>query len=206
MSYLIHQQIIHPDVPCPFRFALFFTCGFSVSPDPEYQLAEINDTLSFLTPSNLHLLHQGLLLKDGSSLSHLNDMLSSLDPEKRKAALARLSVVTAAMSTRQILHIQDKDEFYDLVKYDPNEARLENMPRIYHEAYTRERVNIPTVHVCGRNDAEPFQELVRVAKGLCSRSKVIFVEHDGRHEIPWKPKDVKAVVSAFEKVHEISLL
>jgi len=68
VSYLIHQQIQHPDQPPPFRFAVFFTPGIVVSPDPKYKDKEIMSFLDKLDQNDIDKILAGLLDRNGKAM------------------------------------------------------------------------------------------------------------------------------------------
>jgi hypothetical protein len=73
ISYLIDQQIQHPDEPPPFRFAVFFTPGIVISPDRRYKTKEIRSFLDKLDQCDINKILVALLDSNGRGM---------IEPEK----------------------------------------------------------------------------------------------------------------------------
>jgi hypothetical protein len=65
ISYLLHQQILHPNQPLPIRFAVLFTPGIIISPDREYKSSKVDSFLGKLDPIDIEKITRGLLDSNG---------------------------------------------------------------------------------------------------------------------------------------------
>lgn len=199
ISYLIQHQIDNPDQPPPFRFAVLFSCGFVLSPDPDYKHDEIMSFLKKLTPADLDTLHKTLVYKRHMMSVNALEGLEKLNERERTLISQLFGTAASVLDTRQTLAIDDYNPLLNGTMPDKIEPRV--FPRFFHPVYTEQKVAIPTVHVMGSCDAPAIRRLGILAQGLCSKGEVTGIEHDGSHEIPRKPNDVRAIVSAIEKAN-----
>lgn len=148
--------------------------------------------LTKLTPADADTMHKTLVYKRSMALPNA-ETLVKLNERERTLMSQLCGTAASVLKTRQTLAIDD---------YDPllNGTTMDKVfPRFFHPVYTEQKVAIPTVHVMGSCDAPAIRRLSILAQGLCSKSEMTCIEHDGSHEIPWKPSDVRAIVSAIEQ-------
>lgn len=69
---------------------------------------------------------------------------------------------------------------------------------------TAERIDIPTVHVIGRNDV--WRDQARVLVRLCDESKARVVEHAGSHIVPRGQEAMEQLTAALDWANELALL
>jgi len=196
-SYAIQHQINFPDQPPPFRFAVLFSCGFVLSPDPDYKHDEIMSFLTKLTPADLDAIHQTLVCKRNVVSPDSFEALSKLSERERTLMFDLMGTAGSVLGTRATLGIDDYNPLLNGTA--PENIEKRQFPRFFHPVYTAQKVNVPTVHVMGRYDAPAIRRLGLLAQTLCDKSEMSVIEHDGVHEIPRRPNDVREVVSAIEK-------
>lgn len=194
---MLQHQRLYPAAPAPFRFGVFFSPGFVISPDPTYQDSALLPFLNKLTPTDLRLLHSDLIHKRHVIDPKLLGGFDQMTDEERSTAVELLSTAAAVLGTRQALQIDDWDPLLNGTAVD--EVSNDQFPRFFHPIYTKERVTVPSVHVLGRKDNANIRRLANIAQGLCSATDTVVYEHEGVHEIPKKPKDVKAIVDAIKQ-------
>lgn len=201
MTYLIQHQILFPHKPPPFHFALFFSPGAIISPDPKYGQKEIMSFMTKLTIADEAKLHEGLAHDITTRRYGGPDGLegaATFTPQDLAVANALMGTASAVVGTRNALQIDDYNPLFDANSQDITAI---DFPRFFHPVYTPQRVTIPTVHVVGRNDVAAIRQLESLAQELCSGGKVDVIEHEGSHDVPRKEKDVEVIVRAIERAH-----
>lgn len=90
ISYLLQYYIEHPDLPPPFRFAVFFTPGIIVSPDRTYKTKEIRSFLDKLDENDIDKIIRGLLDANGRAMIEPEKFtgLGKLSPAEKELCLA----------------------------------------------------------------------------------------------------------------------
>lgn len=89
ISYLIEQQIKHPNEPSPFGFAVLFTPGIIISPDRDYKTKEIMSFLDKLDKADINKILVGLLTSNGRAIIEPEKFigLANLSPRERNLCL-----------------------------------------------------------------------------------------------------------------------
>ncbi|KAM5436780.1 hypothetical protein McanMca71_001894 [Microsporum canis] len=72
------------------------------------------------------------------------------------------------------------------------------IPRVMYPSLLAHKIQIPTVHVWGQNDAEYMIKMAEVARSLCEDSMAKTVLHAGSHDVPKRQAEIKAVVRTFD--------
>ena len=152
---------------------------------------------SRFTPTDLALLHSNIIRSRTVLDPKLMVGFSTMTDSEREQAVELIGTAAAVLGTRSALQIDDWDPLLNGTR--PENVSNDQFPRFFHPVYTKERVSIPCVHVIGRKDDANIKRLATVAQGLCSPSESVIIEHDGVHEIPNKPKDVKTIVDAMKQ-------
>jgi Serine hydrolase (FSH1) len=171
LSYLLQHQIEFPEKPSPFKFALCFSSTIPLSRDPKCH-AEVLDSLSDAQRRSL--------------LPLRSDDLAGLDITQRIFVNRLARAVEAAVLCGRLGR-----EFADDILLPGNDHLV---PRILHPDLTRERLNIPTVHVLGKKDFPFMKEMTQNARNICEAELRRDVEHTGGHELPRTAKEIRAVV------------
>lgn len=198
ISYLLQYYIEHPDLPPPFRFAVFFTPGIIVSPDRTYKTKEIRSFLDKLDENDIDKIIRGLLDANGRAMIEPEKFtgLGKLSPAEKELCLALVQHTETLLHTRRNFKVAETNSFPD---YSALVDAKDKFPRFFHPSYTEEKISIPTVHVLGAEENPAVKRLAEVAKQLCAREKVIEVRHKGAHEIPSRSEGVDAVVRGIER-------
>lgn len=191
ISYILQQQSLHPEKPPPFRFGVFFTPAFILSPDPDYKSAEVMSFLDKLDRSGLEMFDQALNPRNFRVSLEAEKFpgLEKLSHRERELCLGLWGNVEAMAQTRKVFQMEGEVVARQLNKKD--------FPRLFHPVYTAERVPFPTVHVTGSEEDRSTLHLANVAKGLCDGA--VSLVNQGGHEIASKRETVIAIVRAIEK-------
>jgi hypothetical protein len=202
-SILLKHEIEHPKQAPPFRFAILFSCFLVISSDPTfaqkyYEIGEkdhIDSALEGLQVGNSsqdtdstigsEVKEEKKGKKEVKAPTHKAELIS----RSKRAALVEEIVDAVASSART------GAKFHSKVGHVPTDASggLDAFPRVYHPAIMSERIQIPTVHIVGRND--PFLKQTAIAKKLWEKKRMRYVEHSGGHDTPRTELDVKAAVA-----------
>lgn len=202
ISYLLHQRITKPNEPSAFKFGLFFSTSFVLSPDPTYKQDEVMGIFESLSKDDIKSFHE-LVFNPTSQQKDFENapFTGKLDQAQRDLFKEIGWAACSVFQTRNQLHITDKVDFIERLKV--HDLPPDAFPRFFHPVYTAQRLSIPTVHCWGRNDSDPLRRLAFIGRDLCSDGKAIAVEHSGRHELPIRREDVTAVANAVEKAFYI---
>jgi hypothetical protein len=202
-SILLKHEIEHPKEAPPFRFAILFSCFLVISSDPTfaqkyYEIGEkehIETVLAGLQVGDSPRDIDGTIgndvkeeqkgKKEVKAPTHKVELIS----RSKRAALVGEIVDAVASSART------SARFHSEVSHVPTDTNggLESFPRVYHPAIMSERIQIPTVHIVGRND--PFLKQTVIAKKLWEKKRMRYVEHSGGHDTPRTEFDVRAAVA-----------
>ena len=198
LSYLLHHRITNPEAPPPFKFALFFSTSFVLSPDPAYKEKEIMAVLRNFTPEDVKTFLE-IAVNPSSRQKDIENgtFMKNLDQEERDLFKELGWQACSLFQTRTQLQITDKFDFFEKLK--TLELPPEAFPRFFNTIYTTQRLDIPTVHCFGRNDLDCNKRLALIGRELCAGGNVVTLEHTGRHELPMRKEDVTAVANAVEK-------
>lgn len=202
VSYLIQQQIENPDKAPPFRWALFFSPGFILSPDPDYNEKDIMYFVKDLEQPDRDAIHTMLI--ERKQVKPVEEFVSipKLNERQKNLCISLVGTAATMLATREVFHIEESNSFnMDGRAQDSYGPR--DFPRFFHSVYTEQRLPIATVFVHGSEDDEAPRRLARIAQGLCAPDKIIIVENPGVHEIPNRAESVGNVVRAIEKAHYI---
>lgn len=115
-----------------------------------------------------------------------------------------MSTAGSVLGTRRALGIDGYDPLLNGTA--PEDISVRQFPRFSHPVYTDERVDISTVHVVGRHDAQAVLCLLKTAQELCTSKNLASFEHDGVHEIPRKPADEQSVANSIERAYHAGML
>lgn len=202
LSYLIHQHVVHPNEPSKFKFGLFFSTSFVLSPDPMYKDDEVMNILGKFTQDDIKVFHE-VVFNPASRQTDIENgaFMQKLDQTGRDLFKELGWEACSVFQTRNQLHIEDKVDFIEKLK--THELPPEAFPRFFNPVYTTQRLSIPTVHCLGRNDSDCLRRLAFIGRDLCSDGKSFTLEHAGRHELPMKRDDATAVANAVEKAFYI---
>ncbi|ORX96599.1 serine hydrolase FSH [Clohesyomyces aquaticus] len=198
MSYLLHQRITRPDEPSKFKFGVFFSTGFIVSPECNYKENEIMAILNRLTDDDTRTFYEIIL--DPAHRQH--DITNASFMEKLshpgREIFSELAWEAGCVCKSRVqLQINDTVDWVERLKV--HDLPREAFPRFFNPIYTHERLSIPTVHCWGHNDSASLKRLSLVGRELCADGRAFFVEHSGHHELPVTLQDAKAVADAIEK-------
>lgn len=205
MSYLMNQEIKHPDSPLPFKWAVCFASTIAISPDRSFLEKELSEydaeegAPSILGPGNT-----GDAVSVPVKLP--KNRVALLKPSNRRlfaqemAGLIRLSInVAIDLGVEAGVDMAGIEE--DLQKGRKSSL---DCPRLYHPLILAERIQIPTVHCIGLRDHPDIVKQAQVVSGLCAEEQCIWLEHSGGHDIPRDPHELAAVVGATKRAIEQS--
>lgn len=153
--------------------------------------------LKKLTHGDIRDLHSKLVDNHSYASAEQTKGFEDFTPRERLLASTLMKHASGLLGSRNALKISDLNAFWDGTRAES--ITLNDFPRFFHPVYTAERITIPTVHISGVHDSEDIAMLAAVNRRLCSGGKMEFIEHDGHHEIPRKPKEVERIVSAIKR-------
>lgn len=198
MAYLLHHRINFPDTPSPFKFAMFFSTSSLQSPDQSYKRTEIMDVLEDLDDEGIHSFHETFMTQTATQKDFIDaPFMKTIDSSKREFLSQLGWSACLAWRTRGGLGITDKVDM--LERLNSNTATRELFPRFYHPAYTKERLDLPTVHSWGRGDTDALKQSATMGYELCQKGSAVSVPHGGRHEVPTDRHIVTAIANEIEK-------
>lgn len=198
MAYLLNLRITKPNEPSPFKFAMFFSTTFILSPDPDYKKDEILNILGQFSNEDISAFHR-IVFNPSSQRKDLENagFVKKLSDSDREMYTEIAWDAISVMHTRFSLDISDSTDFIEKLRED--NVPLTDFPRFYNPIYTQERINIPTVHCWGRNDHEGHKRISIIGSHLCSDENMFVMNHSGGHELPIRRDEAKAVAIAIEK-------
>ncbi|KAF1829905.1 hypothetical protein BDW02DRAFT_573561 [Decorospora gaudefroyi] len=179
LSYLLQRRTDKPNDNLPFKFAIFFSSVAALSADENYCrmiLESITD-------------EQKLAMSDFPS--------SDFQGLGSDARVFCTSLARAIISARTAGALQAGEEncFAN--------GGVSHVPRVMHPLFIHERVNIPTVHVSGRQESPLLLGISALMRSLCDSEVVRQVTHGNGHDIPTRPADVQATRAAIEWAVEL---
>ncbi|KAJ6786546.1 hypothetical protein PWT90_07547 [Aphanocladium album] len=219
MSILLHHEIHHPDKPPPFKFGVFICCVVVSSPDQNFNAkyitkysklynedkkepstkAKRNDAKE--PPSSDEDLADSEVTGEELYLSQNGKKIS---PEKRKSAPRHRSMLLLR-GQRQALVNELVELVQEVTAMDPTPKKYEDkwktadaddFPRLFHPLTVKQRVQIPTVHVQGKQD--PLMRHGALAAKLCDKKQSKVIAFEGGHAGPSTFADHRAVATAIE--------
>lgn len=200
LGYMLQHMIDHPGKPLPFKFAVFFGTAAALSSDPEYMTDTIMGAMSKLSDKEADELHDGFISrkghKDPREFNAVKDgVLTGRDAE---IFIGLLDMVQASLGARNFFGIDESDATNAI----PEDAySLKNFPRFFNKLITKERINIPTVHIRGLHDDPAPLRLAEIAQELCDPEKVQLIRYNGVHEVPHRQEDTVRIRQAIEKAY-----
>ncbi|RDL33233.1 uncharacterized protein BP5553_08672 [Venustampulla echinocandica] len=204
-SMLLQHEIDHPKSPPPFRFAIFFSCFLVVSPDAKFAQKYYEIGEKDHVDAALEGLHASAPSSDASGKP--GDGKGDKKKKEVKGPTHKVELVRSSKRAALVTEIVDAvassartgTSFHGKVGTDlPEDERegLDGFPRVFHPVIMSERIEIPTVHIVGRND--PYMKQTDIAKRLWEKKSMRYVEHSGAHDTPRLEMDVKAAVAAAQ--------
>lgn len=211
--------------PPPFKFAVCFsstipisrdpTCykellsGLSVSARQQEHSSSRASASSSSSSSPFH--HQG----SGSDSFSQSDSDSAgrfpftLDPQQRTFVEC---LTRSFQSAKKVGVIErDFDDDFFRVRRTPrgdgggdtdgdgdSDFSVDLIPRVMHPGLLPQRLNVPTVHITGKQDLPFMVEMSNLARGLCDHRLARVLLHSGGHSIPRKTSEVRQVVTAID--------
>lgn len=169
-----------------------------MSPDPHYKQDEVMSVLRHLSANDITRLHE-IVLDLSSREKDIDEaaFMSKIDGDERKFFRELCWEACSVFQIRNALQI--KDTVASIERLKVHDAPIESFPRFFNPIYTSQRLNIPTVHVWGRNDSDSLKRLSHIGRDLCLDETATVIEHSGRHELPMRREDATAVANAVEK-------
>ncbi|KAI5461001.1 DUF341 domain-containing protein [Mariannaea sp. PMI_226] len=73
-------------------------------------------------------------------------------------------------------------------------GELHAIPRILYSSALAQKIQVPTVHVWGRNDFAYMIKMAELSRSTCDESMSKTVLHSGLHDLPKKQTEIKAVL------------
>ncbi|KAH5502667.1 hypothetical protein HBI38_184030 [Parastagonospora nodorum] len=174
LSYLYHQQKIGnaPGV----RFACLFSTTVPMSSD-----CTMGDEII----SNLRALEYNIADR---SICSSEDLTMG---EREFVTVLQQTVVDATFENS---HFPQFD--MDILRCGERDA----VPCVMLPSFLAQKIQIPTVHVWGRNDSQTMIKMAEVARSLCDDSRVKTVLHTGLHDVPKRGPEIKAVLRTIDWV------
>lgn len=208
LTYLLEEaseMSANPGKAPAFSFAVFLSTIVAFSPDPDFCLDLVRD----LTPQDREI------LKHFPHCASDNDYASLSGPPSRAVFFSSLGKVldtslrggfiapdtSLGLASLGLGSSTAQETTAAITTRSPQQAELDELPRIMHPAIVPQdrRVRIPTVHVVGRADDAVLVSMSRLMEGLCATSSLTqSLAHEGGHEVPRKPGDVRKLWSAIE--------
>lgn len=171
LSYLYEQQTAGE--PLPVKFACLFSTAMVCSPDVDVG----EDVITKLRALEL----------DITDPTKTNDEDLS-DDEQEFVSVLRDTAVDAAV--RSLLPLVDLDVYL--------KGEQEKIPRVMHPSLLAEKIQIPTVHVWGRNDFACMIKMAELARSICDESCLKTVQHKGLHDIPKGRAEIQSVIRTID--------
>ena len=174
LSYFYQQQAASQ--PLAVKFAVLFSTVMPCSPDPSMGDAII---------SRLRDLEYDITSRPPCPLKYA----SLTTAEQDFVSILQRTILDAAVSDSLLPRI-DMDVYRN--------GERDAIPRIMYPALLAQKIQIPTVHVWGKNDAAFMMSMAEVAHSICDENTTKTVRHEGAHDVPKQPTEVKAVLRALE--------
>ncbi|OKL56910.1 hypothetical protein UA08_07743 [Talaromyces atroroseus] len=205
MSYLLELERQNPRSDPPFKFAVLFSPTVALCPDPGYCSEEM-ESLNKLDYDYLtSVLKQAVEEQDAAvTVSHQNKHSDYLTPDlwqhqKPDFELRKRILVS---SIGGIIRAGLKTSFLSASSLQGYIALHDNrvIPRVFHPALMSERIRIPVVQATGLKDDKDLQAQFKIMPLLCKESMTRRVLHNGGHDLPRAPGDIREIVKAIEWV------
>jgi pimeloyl-ACP methyl ester carboxylesterase len=202
---MMQHLIENPNEPLPFKFGVFFSPGFCVAPNTDYNEERLMTVLRHFTVADANTIRTSMLQRKLVKRPEEYDAVKALTTKAQKEMFFEIMTeVEAMLKTRDVFHVQESDSFGSSRTEDS--FGKQDFPRFFNAVYTDERLPIPTVHIRGTQDDPAPRTLALIAQKLCAPEKVIVVENVGVHEIPHTQPAVGNVARAIEKAYYMSQL
>ncbi|KAL9014611.1 MAG: hypothetical protein Q9173_000740 [Seirophora scorigena] len=172
LSYFYQQQTAAN--PRRVKFACLFSAAMPCSPD-----AGIGDTII----SKLRALEY-----DITDRARCNGQDLTM-AEQEFVNVLQQTVVDAANNDPLFPWID-----MDVYRYGEQDA----IPRVMYPSLLAQKIQIPTIHVWGQNDFGYMIKMAEVARSICEECMVKTVLHTGRHDIPKRQTEIKAVLRRID--------
>jgi Serine hydrolase (FSH1) len=200
ISYLLQLERQKPRLNPPFKFAVFFSPSVAFCPDLSFCFEEIATFNELEYDYFASVCKQASAENDATATgSHQSEHLDYINPDlwqaqpdfemRKRIVISSLGGVLRAgvkssMNTSLLLgYIERRD--------------TKVFPRVFHPAMMSERICIPVVHVTGLQDNKDLQSQFKVMPLLCKESMTRKVVHQGGHDLPRAPDDIREVVKAI---------
>ncbi|EXJ91410.1 hypothetical protein A1O1_04522 [Capronia coronata CBS 617.96] len=175
-----------------FKFAIFLSTIVAFSPRQEFAL----DLLTTLTTDDRTILH-GFPYE-----TEMRDYKSMSEPQERALFFDALGLVLDTSLSGGFI-APDTDlglEAFTQSLAPKTEEAISCIPRIIHPSllFPLHQVPIPTVHVIGRRDEPALVSLSRLMEKVCEPTLVRSLAHEGAHDVPRNPRDVRAFWAAVD--------
>lgn len=189
LSYLLEQQIKHPNKSPPVHFAVLFSCaGPALSSDTDLS----RDIISGLAPEDFEELQR---LTAGQKANG-HGLAPSCPPRdsRKDTFLATMSTALQLGGENGFIVTSAEIEQWRLAS---GTDREKTMTRVFHPSLTSARVKIPTIHVLGESDTANVREQAKLCRDLCDPRSVEMLGHSAAHDVPRKPHEARRVVEAI---------
>ncbi|KAJ8106138.1 hypothetical protein ONZ43_g7165 [Nemania bipapillata] len=173
LSYFYQEQAAD-NAPCV-KFACLFSTAVPCSPDIETGVAVI---------SKLQTLEY-----DITDRARRPSRCGLTDTEKEFVEVLQRTVVDAAIHD-PLFPWTDMD----IYRHGEQDA----IPRVLCPALLSQKIQVPTIHVWGRNDYKYMIKMAELARSLCEDSMVKTVLHTGFHDVPKRQPEIKAVLRTID--------
>jgi hypothetical protein len=173
VGYLIEQATAYPDEPLPFQFMILCSPTIPLSDNLDY----CQKIFGSIDP------------KDEAHIRSCEDEQYAQLSEPARTALSTFTNVID--STASITH--EPRSFY-------LDQPLSEIPCILHPELCTSRLDIPTLHIRGKNDLPALKDTGSLVQSFCNSGKQRVLEHTAGHDIPRGGPELRQMVSAMEWV------
>ncbi|KAJ5135406.1 uncharacterized protein N7515_004684 [Penicillium bovifimosum] len=172
LSYLYQQQAA--GCPVAVKFACLFSAAMPCSPDA---------TLGHAVISKLRAMEYDIMDRAGANGRDLTS------EEQELVEILQRTVVEAAIQD-PLFPWTDMDVY--------RRGKVDAIPRVMYSSALVQKIQIPTVHVWGKNDFEYMIRMAELSCGLCDQSISKRVLHSGLHDMPKKQAEIKDVLRKID--------
>lgn len=121
------------------------------------------------------------------------DITEKSDNSSRELTCEEQEFVSILQRTLVDAATQDsKFPWTDLNIY--REGEIDAIPRILYSSALTQKIQVPTVHVWGRNDFAYMIQMAELSRNICDDARAKTVIHSGLHDLPKKRNEIQAVL------------
>ncbi|KAH8588578.1 serine hydrolase FSH [Bisporella sp. PMI_857] len=193
LSILMHHEITNALKTPPFKFVVLFSATISISPDQKFGQEYIEKYEKYYDYD------RDMTKNSKESVLAPKSRLALKVPGQKSQLVAEYQDLIAQGIRAAVENGESEEEAISGIK------DINSFPRIFHPFMCEERIRIPTVHISGKKD--PYKLQAEMARRLCEKSVLRYIEHGGQHQVPRATKDVKKVVEAIEwAMHQATIV